>query len=450
MPNSIDPGHERSAPAGRRTAPADAVRRIACRRWLFRALAFVSAAATAVGASAQTSPTDSDQPTPRPAHRPVPVANESLSMNVSVSGTTSDDRYGDTAVNPRPAAYLDTSLSYHLRGKHTVFDLGGQSSVRRVDQDVSPTRQMGALDFSAAGQRQQFHTSQNVSYMPSYQFGGLLGTAVPPELDGAASHGDLANSPVWGLMLNSNLDWDWTLGPKLAMQASYIVRSTRFGVTGLDMTTQAAGGRFTRRLSRYFALQTGYAYRIANSEVAPGELLRVNDINIGIDFSRPLKERGTIFSFRSGSSVVPSNGGQAFRVTGDMSIVKQMGRTWKARASVDRSVRLIEGFTDPVLDNSLTGGIGGNLTQHWGVFAAGTLSTGTVGVTTGLAHGYHSWTTPSRMSLMPGRRAVLNAQYLRVGNQFEDGVVLPPQVVAQLRRQGIRIDMTWHFAIFQN
>jgi len=371
-------------------------------------------------------------------------------MNVSVSGTTSDDRYGDTALDPRPAAYLDTSLSYHLRGKHTVFDLGGQSSVRRMDQDVSPMRQMGELDFSATGQRQQFHSSQNVSYMPSYQFGGLLGTAVPPELDGAASHGDLANSPVWGLMLDSNLDWEWTLSPKLAMQASYIIRSTRFGANGLDMTTQEAGGRLTRRLSRYFALQTGYAYRIANSEVTPGELLRVNDINIGIDFSRPLKERGTIFSFRSGSSVVPSNGGQAFRLTGDMSIVKQMGRTWKARASVDRSVRLIEGFTDPVLDNSLTGGIGGNLMQHWGLFAAGTLSTGSVGVTTGPANGYQSWTTTSGMSFMLGRRAVLNAQYFRVGNHFEEGVVLPPQVVAQLRRQGIRVDMTWHFAIFQN
>src|SRR5262249_53361868 len=252
MPHSIDSGHDFVAPAGRRAAPANGPRPIACRRWLPRAAVFVCAAATAVGASAQTSPTDSDQPTPRPAHRPVPVPNESLSMNVPVSGTTSDDRYGDTAFDPRPAAYLDTSLLYHLRGRHTTFDLSGQSSVRRLEQDVSPMRQMGGVDFSATGQRQQFHSSQNVSYMPSYQFGGLLGTAVPPELDGAASHGDLANSPVWGVMVNSNVDWDWTLSPKLAMQASYIVRSTRFGVDGLDMTTQEAGGRLTRRLSRYF------------------------------------------------------------------------------------------------------------------------------------------------------------------------------------------------------
>src|SRR5262249_13383444 len=111
---------------------------------------------------------------------------------------------------------------------------------------------------------------------------------------------------------------------------------------------------------------------------------------------------------------------------------------------------LIEGFTDPVLDNSLTGGIGGNLTQHWGLFAAGTLSTGTVGGTTGPANGYQNWTTTSGMSFMLGRRAVLNAQYFRVGNHFEEGVVLPPHVVAQLWRQGIRVDMTWHFAIFQD
>jgi hypothetical protein len=47
-----------------------------------------------------------------------------------------------------------------------------------------------------------------------------------------------------------------------------------------------------------------------------------------------------------------------------------MGRSWKARAGVNRSVRLVEGFAEPVLDNSLNAALSGNLQRRLSVFVA--------------------------------------------------------------------------------
>jgi hypothetical protein len=434
----------------RRRDSAGVRRRFALARC--RALAVtVACAAMAAGVGAQSqSAAPTDQPTAPVTRHGVPVPNESLSMGVSVSGTTSEDQNIGPFAAPRPAADLDTLLAYHRRGKRIVFDLGGQSSVRRIDETVNPMRQQGQFDLTATGQHQQFHSSQSVSYAPSYQFGGPAAGTGAPELDAPLSHGDLANADVWGLGLNSNVEWNRTLSPRTTMAASYNVSRTTFERDELDLTTQEIGGRVAHRLTQSLSLQTGYAYRIANSGLTPGESMRLHDINAEIDFSRQAKGvRATTFSFRTGTTLVPGIQAQV-QWTGDASITRQIGQTWKARGGVNRNVRLVEGFVEPVLENSLNGGLSGNLQRRLSVFVAGSLSNGNVGVTPGLANGYESWTATSGTSFMLARSLVLDAAYFWVGNRFEPGVVLPPEVERRLRRRGLRVELAWRFPLFRN
>jgi hypothetical protein len=227
---------------------------------------------------------------------------------------------------------------------------------------------------------------------------------------------------------------------------SYDLRRTNFhNGSLLDMTSQNAGAVLTRRLTRSLGLRTGYAYRIASTAIAGSEPLRVNDVELGLDFSRPLAtSRRTTFSFASGSSISPADGGVGFRVTGNAGLTRLIGRTWKTRIGVDRSVRLLEGFVEPVLTNAVDATVGGNLSRRVSLSTSGSLSTGSVGLNGQTGNSYQNWTVASGLSFAMGRRAELGAQYFALDERFDNGVVLPTGLDdRRRRRQGVRISITF-------
>src|SRR5262249_24782926 len=157
---------------------------------------------------------------------------------------------------------------------------------------------------------------QSLSYAPSYQFGAMPGPALTPETDVAQAHGDFANADLDALTSSTGVGWNRTLGHRFALTASYDLRRTLFDQrhSDLDMTSQDAGAGLTRRLTRYVSLHGAYTYRVADSSSMGGRV-RVNDIDAGVDFSRPLTvSKRTTLSFATGSSMVPDAEGTAFRV----------------------------------------------------------------------------------------------------------------------------------------
>src|SRR5262249_24328626 len=151
--------------------------------------------------------------------------------------------------DPRPAADLEGGLAYHHQGQQITTDISGRSLIRHMDDSVMPLRQDVKFDLAAVGQRQQLRLTQRASYIPSYQFGGISSSVSSPEIDAARAHGDLANSDLSAVELNSSVDWNWTLGRRSALAASYILRRTTFdGSPELDMLTEEIGGMLTRRI----------------------------------------------------------------------------------------------------------------------------------------------------------------------------------------------------------
>jgi hypothetical protein len=410
---------------------------------LRRCAATLLACALTTGAAAQTTTADA---TPAAVRRAPAQPPQTLALAVSLAGGSSETAL-ESGVDPQavgPHADVDASLTYQRRAGRASFGLTGQSVVRRSHDELTPMRQQGSVALSIAGLRQQFHASQSVSYTPYYQFGGVTQLALMPLSESAQSHGDLANADLSTIAATTDVDWSRTLSERVAVSALYNRRGTTFADADLDMITQSAGAKVTRRMTRFASLRTGYTYRSAAAAFNATQL-RAHDLDLGLDYSRPVSASGrTTVSFGSGSSLTPQEEGLAFRLTGDAAVTRLVGRTWNARVGVNRSVQLLEGFAEPVLANIVNIGLGGTLHRRVSVSSWASLSKGSVGLTAADGNGYENWSAGSGLSVMIGRRGTFEAQYFVAGDQFEQGVALPPGLSNERRqRQGLRAGFTW-------
>jgi len=383
---------------------------------------------------------------PSPSRRVTAQPPQSLMLAVSLFGGSSETAL-ESGVDPQaigPHADGDASLTYLRRSGRATFIVSGQSVFRHAREEFTPMRQQGTVAFAAAGARQHFQASQGVSYTPYYQFGGMTQLALMPLSDAALSHGDLANTDLSTIAATTDIDWSKTVSERVALSAQYNRRSTTFGQSSLDMVTQSAGARLSRRISRFAALRTGYTYRFADSAFNAARF-RDHDVDLGLDYSRPVTASGrTMVTFGSGSSMTPQDDGLAFRLTGDAALTRLIGRTWNARLGANRSVQLLEGFAEPVLANVFNLGLSGTLQRRVSVSSWASLSTGTVGLSAAEGNGYENWSAGGGLSVMVGRRGTFDAQYFIAGDRFEDGVVLPPGLSAERRqRQGLRAGFSW-------
>jgi len=395
----------------------------------------------AASAAAQTGGTTDPAPSATPRAPALPP--QTLIAGVSVFGGSNDAAeesvYG---INVGAHADADATLAYTRRAGRASLDLTGQSVLRRSHADFTPMRQHGGIEYAFNGGRQQFSAGQSLAYTPYYQFGGVTQLSFVPITDSAQSFGDLANTTQRAITATTDVDWSRTFSERVSLSANYYRRGTTFDQSELDMITQSAGASLSRKITRFASLSTGYTYRVAETgSTGATEPLRQHDVDLGIDYSRPVSASGrTTVSFESGTSVTPQDDGLVYRLTGDAALNRLIGRTWNARLGVNRSVQLLEGFAEPVLANIVNLGLGGTLHRRVSVLSWGSMSTGTVGLTAVEGNGYTNWSAGGGLSVMVGRWASIEAQYFIAGDEFEAGVVLPPGLShARRQRQGLRV-----------
>jgi hypothetical protein len=402
------------------------------------------ACAAATAASAQTT-------TPTSQSRRQPP--DTMTLTLSLAGAGAGDSEG---LAPEAAALTgvhtdsDAMLAYQHRGRKATVGLTGRTVVRYDAQagTVTPMREQGTIGFSIGGLR----ASQSVGYSPYFQFGALPNAAPTPFDESALAHGDFANSDLAALTYTTDAAMTQAIGRRSALSLSFNSQRTMFGESqsDLDQMSLIGSASFTHQLSRHLSLRTGYGLRSARYPTSGVETLRVHAIDLGLDYSRSLSiTRRTSFSFSSGSVLTKLDDGMAYVVTGDATLVRMIGRTWNARLAVKRDVHLLDGFTQPVLANTLTTGIGGGLSRRMSVSTSVGISQGTVGVVSDSNNNYWNWTAGAGWRLAVGRRASLDAQYFYYGHRFDEGVMLAPGLAHQQIRQGLRVGMTWLFPVLQ-
>ena len=400
-----------------------------------RALTVLLVFAAAGEAAAQTAA--------RPAPH-APAQTVGMTVNVSAAAADNTDLFGDGRTFAGTETDADTQLAYERRAGTLALGISGRSVVRYEPSGggVTTTRQQGTVDVSMNGDRTQFHATQSASYSPFYQFGFVGAEPASTLAETSQSHADFANARLAAYGSTTTVDMRRAVGRRSSLAFTYDLHRTTFSQPGFDLTSQNAGFSFSHRLSRYLSTRTGYGYRFAESAAAPGDAMRIHNIDLGLDYSRALSfSRRTTFTFGSGSAVMPDRERVAVTLTGAAALTRQFGRTWSARLSGNRSVQALEGFSRPVIMNTITGTVGGGLGRRASMSTSIGLSGGTVGVASGSMFG--AITGGVGIHVTVTRRLALDGQYFYYGHRFDPDVVFGPGFAAQTRRHGVRAGLTW-------
>jgi hypothetical protein len=372
-----------------------------------------------------------------------------LDLNWSLYGAQDIDDTGlldlDRAL-PASQTYsgANMSLAYTRRALHKTLKLNATSATRYypdLDRLVS-TRYSGDVMFTIVpADRWQVQTSGTVSYSPFYQV--VLGAS--PGLPGgelAGPNADYAAARQESLTYASYLGARRTFSPTSSMDMSYEMRYTQF-LGAAQFADQRAGFRYTRAVSKSFALNLGYR-QSAVTPVRGSEERAIygSNVDIGLGYNRTLfSSSRTSISFTSGTSTVSTAAGSQFMVTGSARLTRQMSRLWTAQLLYDRGVQVPEGTLRPFFSDTVTGSISGYLNRRVVFRAFPSYARGTAGVGA-QSNPYDSLSSTTRLEVALGRRVAVYLEHFYYRYAFANNNDLPPMLAGGLNRNGARVGLT--------
>ena len=415
------------------------------------ALAFVTAATPAEAQTTQPprSPRglfgrQDDQP-----KRPQTI-DFTMSLSEGYDNTGNDQLIGGSLDGPYRQAGLYSNLEAGLRytrgRRERRLTMGAGSAVRYYAAPyrlVLPNYQ-GAVSFvSPLWRSGRLNVSQDFLYTPSYQL-ELFRAPAPDatQMPGVAAS-DSANSKQPAYTFAGAIQFVQTVGARSTLELAYDRRSVILSGVAGDLTTQGGGLKFTHHFRRYAGFHAGIGSRVgAYTRPAGPDRLRTHDIDIGLDYDRPLSfSRRTTLSFSTGSSLVPQDGRTYYRVTGNASLAQQMGRTWTASVRYDRGLQFIEALPRPFFSDAVAARLKGYPSRRVDLQLSAAYSLGAIGVA-GYGREVGTYTGTATIGLSVNRHVALFSDYLyyhyRLGQQTLT-TAFPTRLDQQTARVGLRL-----------
>lgn len=234
--------------------------------------------------------------------------------------------------------------------------------------------------------------------------------------------------------------------------------STGYAYVGWDQSSfQAydASFAFRRSLTRYASLAFRYSYRVAKYpgrgfERTSGALA----LDGGYEYGRALSlTRRTSLSFGTGLSVLTRpqlpevpEGGRELRLrervglNGNASLIHEIGRSWRAQLMYSRGLRFVEGLSEAVFSDSVSGTLGGYLRPRVDFSAVGAYSAGSSTYNQSRKFSTYTFSTQVRYGI--NRWLGLFGQYFfyhyTLNPEFARTAALP----SGFDRQGARVGLT--------
>jgi hypothetical protein len=335
---------------------------------------------------------------------------------------------------------------------------------RDVSDFVGTTHTASIGVAAQMGQRGRVYVNQSVSHAPSYLYSLTpgWGSSVPGTVVGGGSF-PLGDRAVYVFDTSANTTFSVSRRGSIEALANY--RYSDLGATGArivdTLRSYAVGGRFRHGFSRYGSLRLGYVYRQGQyGYVRTNAATTVHDIDVGVDYARPLSlTRRTTLDFSTGSSIVSmpaldlptdDSGDSAFqvRVVGNVGLTHEMGRTWKFRLGYNRGVGFAEAFAQPVFNDAFNLSLDGFFSRKLDFSASGGFSSGEVGPDAGGSvrtsnSSFRTWHVSARSRYALGSMWAL---YALVGNYSQDlgsAVIVPTGVPSVFDRRTVQGGLTF-------
>jgi hypothetical protein len=327
--------------------------------------------------------------------------------------------------------------AFTARARKVKFDVAGGTEYRYYagSSTVADQGRHGRIGLEASGRTTRFTVAQTVRQLPFQQLVGL--PSILGEEGIVDTSADHALNRVPNTVYGTSVAVHRTLGRDGSLMFDYDLGMSRVAGGSGSHDVHRGGGLFTQRLGRSLDLRLGYHAR--SRQPGPDATLRpllTHDLDAGFAFTRGLSlTRRTNLMFTSGSSILTSDLGRQYVLTGSAALNHMIGRTWNASLTFDRGVEFPDALPQPVVSDRVTVGIGGLWGRRMTLRAR---ATGGIGNTTLDAAGqYRTFGAELRAAVLVGRRWHWFAEpfYFR---HDASGVALIAGVPAATSRLGVR------------
>jgi hypothetical protein len=348
----------------------------------------------------------------------------------------------------QPFSALSAAVSFHPEQTRVHWHVDGATGIRYYESlhELFPTGQHLDAAFSFSfGRRTTLGLNESVLYAPSYEpsYSPTPLAAAPPDAPGmsppALDYGLVRSSY---LTTSSNVSLVHTLSRRSSVSVSYGDSRVAFTDAGNpDLNSSTAAARFTYRLSRYSSFHAGYGRRLGQYDLVDGvHETRVDDYDVGIDYSRPLSltSTRTTLTLGTGSSAYDDRSGHHFVITGAAMLAYRFGRSDRATLGYTRGLGFVEGLVTPLFTDTVTADLGLSLSPRLRASSSFSRVFGrTVADTTGAgaAYGYDATAATGQFTFALTRRTALQTGYRYYEYSVGDSVRLLDQLPGRQRRQ---------------
>ena len=395
---------------------------------------------------------------------PADPTKSSLDLRFSAFGAYDDDLLaGYTGASTLPSAAQQSGmfgsttagLTYTRPGDRFAMGTNADVSASQypsVNETIGMYRADGNLSARLT-RTTRVIASGNFAYAPEYRLGLFVD---PTTLSGSANPFQTVSTDYDLFHLKTfrsggNVVISQALGRRATAEAYYDLGNVDYlHNSQLNYRDQVAGARFVNRFSQHLALRAGYAYDTATYGLVPG-VRRIHNIDLGVDFSRPLsRSRRTTLSFSTGSAILtgpdqltPGSNKNTYYFVANAALRHEIGRTWTATGAYRRSVDWREGFVQPFLSDGVTGSLEGLISKKLHFTSSADYAFGTVGFSSVQEDNrYDSVSAQAGLEYAVSRTVAVFSRYVYYHYHFDSGVTLDPRLVPALDRQGARVGVT--------
>ncbi len=386
----------------------------------------------------------------------VGAAEQSLSLNLSLGGGYDDNvfaREGQSGLGrdsrvAKPGTYgsLSGSLAYAYSTPRVSASLSTATSVRY--SPAASSNALGGYSGAAALSMPLWHgagfsASQSVGYQPYFSL-QLIPVFATGDLEQATVESfDLAATSETYLSYATSAGLSQRLSRRGSLGFAVNQRISDFSSDRPNFTSRGASGQYSIGIAKGLGAHVGYGYRVAETGTAAApNRIEAHNIDVGIDFNRALSfSRRTTLKFGTGTSAVVQQRRTRYRLTGSAELVYELARTWSTGVAYDRSVRFVQGFSDPIFADSASAFLGGLVNRRVEFTSRVGVSFGQIG-NSGRARSVDTYLGTAGLTFGLTRYVGLGVNYWYYRYAFSKDAVLPEGYSRKTDRQGVRAYIT--------
>jgi hypothetical protein len=216
-----------------------------------------------------------------------------------------------------------------------------------------------------------------------------------------------------------------------------------------DSHTRQVATRVSMSVGRDLAVYAGYGFSTQDFadelQLAP---YHVHNIDAGLAFTKALSlTRHTFLSFGTGTSAVSDGNNTHYNLTGNVRLLRELGRTWQASVYYTRDVQFVQTFLQPVLSDTISGNVGGLLNRRVRFDGDLYLTYGKVGFS-GPSNGYRTFYATAGIGIGISRNLSGGVRYLYTRYYFDNGLVVPVDLLHATDRHGVNAYLSAWFPLF--